>query len=101
MCKMFKKVNPPIDINTPIATNTPQIIIKPDYGLYFEESLDFVLKAEGGYVDNPLDKGSPTNKGITQNVYDNFRVNRTLPSPTRSVLYIDNLEVQEIYNKEY
>jgi lysozyme family protein len=31
----------------------------------FDTSLAFTLKAEGGYVDNALDRGGPTNMGIT------------------------------------
>ncbi len=34
-------------------------------GADIEEALAFTLKNEGGYTDHPLDKGGPTNKGIT------------------------------------
>ncbi|WP_019865852.1 murein L,D-transpeptidase catalytic domain-containing protein [Methylovulum miyakonense] len=34
-------------------------------GADIEEALIFTLKNEGGYTDHPLDKGGPTNKGIT------------------------------------
>ncbi|GHV36377.1 hypothetical protein FACS1894187_10880 [Synergistales bacterium] len=32
---------------------------------YFAECVNFVLKREGGYVNDPLDKGGETNMGIT------------------------------------
>jgi lysozyme family protein len=34
----------------------------------FEDVIDSVLKAEGGYTDDPADNGGPTNYGITQAV---------------------------------
>lgn len=39
----------------------------------FEPALAFVLRWEGGFVDNPADPGGRTNKGITQKVYDAWR----------------------------
>ncbi|GHV34405.1 Mu phage endolysin Lys [Synergistales bacterium] len=32
---------------------------------YFAECMNFILKCEGGYVNDPLDKGGETNMGIT------------------------------------
>jgi lysozyme family protein len=32
----------------------------------FEPAVEITLKREGGFVDNPDDKGGPTNMGITQ-----------------------------------
>ena len=38
----------------------------------FEEIIAIVLKHEGGYVDDPDDRGGATNWGVTQKVYENF-----------------------------
>ncbi len=36
-------------------------------------SLDKLLVHEGGYVNHPKDPGGPTNKGVTQRVYEAYR----------------------------
>ena len=38
----------------------------------FKECLDFVLKSEGGYVNNPSDPGGRTNLGVTQKVWEEY-----------------------------
>jgi lysozyme family protein len=40
----------------------------PDY----RDAITKVLKHEGGYVNNPKDRGKRTNYGVTQSVYENF-----------------------------
>lgn len=65
----------------------------------FKRALQFVLKWEGGYVNNPNDKGGATNKGITQNTY-----NAWLKSNGKAVKDVKNItqaEVEEIYRRNY
>jgi lysozyme family protein len=65
----------------------------------FDECLRFVLKAEGGFVDHPSDPGGATNKGVTQEVYDNYR-ERTNQN-RNSVRFISDEEVANIYRDSY
>jgi len=65
----------------------------------FKKALDFVLQAEGGYVNHPNDLGGETNFGITNAVYDAFRKSKNLAP--RSVKFISNDEIEEIYYKRY
>lgn len=65
----------------------------------FEESLAFVLRMEGGLVNDPNDTGGLTNKGITQRVYDVYRM--TVGGPQRSVRDITDDEVHEVYYSRY
>jgi lysozyme family protein len=65
----------------------------------FEEALQFVLRWEGNYVNHPNDKGGATNKGITQRTYDKYRRSKGLEE--RSVKYITDSEVREIYRTMY
>ncbi len=64
----------------------------------FEKVMDHILKMEGGYVDNSLDKGGPTNFGITQATYSAF-----LGRPA-SVTDVRNMQTNDavlIYKKSY
>jgi len=65
----------------------------------FKASLPFVLRWEGGYVNNPNDPGGTTNKGVTQNVYDDWRRKQGLP--LQGVKEITDAEVQAIYDTGY
>ena len=69
------------------------------YSNNFKKALDFVLRAEGGYANNPNDLGGETNFGISKNVYDSYRKSKSLS--LQSVKYISNNEIEEIYYKKY
>jgi lysozyme family protein len=62
-------------------------------------ALEFTLKWEGGFVDHPVDPGGRTNKGITQDTYNTYRINKRLP--TKDVKFIEEAEVMEIYSEMY
>ena len=38
----------------------------------FNEIIEKVLEHEGGYVDDPADKGGTTNFGVIQRTYQNY-----------------------------
>ena len=63
--------------------------------LYYPQMLKFILQREGGYVNNPKDKGGETNKGITHGTYDVYRRSKGLKS--QSVKNITDDEVRDIY----
>jgi len=65
----------------------------------YPQALKQVLKYEGGYVDHPKDPGGPTNKGITQAVYDAWQKKNGLP--TQSVRNISDAAVAAIYKQQY
>lgn len=65
----------------------------------FKKALSFVLKWEGGYVNNPYDKGGATNKGITQGTYNGWLTSRGLQR--KDVKFISQSEVEEIYYNNY
>ncbi len=65
----------------------------------FAKSLKAVLVHEGGYVNHPADPGGATNFGVTQKVYDAWRVGRG--DAKRSVKGIDKAEVEAIFRRQY
>ncbi|AEH88212.1 protein of unknown function DUF847 [Mesorhizobium opportunistum WSM2075] len=64
-----------------------------------KEALARVLAHEGGYVNHPRDPGGPTNKGVTQRVYDAYRRGKGLGA--QSVQQISTREVADIYDRQY
>lgn len=54
---------------------------------------------EGGYVDHPRDPGGPTDRGVTQAVYDDWRQKRGLPR--KSVKGITAAEAEALFFSQY
>jgi lysozyme family protein len=61
--------------------------------------LAVIAHHEGGYVNHPKDPGGATMKGITQRVYDGWRVLNGLDK--RPVKQILDSEVEAIYRRQY
>jgi lysozyme family protein len=92
--KLIEARGLPTEIVNPIDVED-----RPSTTTAFSKSLEFTLPAEGGFVDNPLDPGGRTNKGIIQSVYDSYRRRKGLP--LNDVLNISDAEVDEIYANMY
>ena len=65
----------------------------------FERALPIILRSEGGYVDDPRDRGGATNFGITQHVYHEWL--RSKGKYARPVREITMDEVRDIYRDRY
>lgn len=65
----------------------------------FMESLPFILRWEGGFVDDPDDRGGRTNKGVTQKTYAAWCSRRGLPPADVKDITAD--EVAAIYDQDY
>lgn len=65
----------------------------------FDRALAFVLTWEGGKVDDPVDKGGRTNRGVTQRTYDGWRAEQGLAH--RDVWLMEDDELHAIYSGTY
>jgi lysozyme family protein len=65
----------------------------------FHNALSFILRWEGGFVDDPDDPGGRTNKGVTQKTYNAWRKKHGLAQA--DVLNINEKEIDEIYAEGY
>jgi lysozyme family protein len=61
--------------------------------------LAVTLEFEGGFVNHPKDPGGATNRGVTQAVYDTWRVANG--KTRQSVKFIASAEVEKIYSSRY
>lgn len=64
----------------------------------FEQCLAFVLRSEGGYVNNPKDPGGRTNLGVTQKTYESY-VGHPVDEATMRSLTPEMVE--PIYKRDY
>ncbi len=65
----------------------------------YNDALAFVLRWEGGFVNDPNDHGGRTMKGVTQMVYDAWRASQG--KPAADVAKILDAEVAAIYSDNY
>lgn len=65
----------------------------------FKIACDLTLQWEGGYTNHPDDPGGPTNLGIIQTEYNNWRRSKNLP--LQSVRWITQDEARSIYKNKY
>lgn len=64
----------------------------------FEQCLAFVLKHEGGYVNNPRDPGGRTNLGVTQKVWEEWVGH---PVDEAAMRALGPQDVAPLYKKNY
>ena len=55
----------------------------------FDEIIIHVLEEEGGYVNDPSDKGGETNYGISKRSYPNVDIKALIPSDAVNIYYND------------
>ena len=66
--------------------------------IYDDPIGNIILKHEGGYVHDPLDRGGATNLGITQQTLSGWRGH---PVSVDDVRNLTEEEAREIYSKQY
>ena len=64
----------------------------------FDEIIEEGLEAEGGFVNDPDDKGGATNFGVTQQSYSNFLGS---PASVDDVRNMTREEAKECYKKDF
>lgn len=65
----------------------------------FSRSYAAALKEEGGFSNHPKDPGGATMRGVTQRVYDAYRINKgEYKQPVRQ---ISDAEVRDIFKRQY
>lgn len=67
----------------------------------FEELIKPILKFEGGYVNHPMDRGGPTNRGITLATYARWRKKEPHEVTYNQIEAITEQDAIEIYKYEY
>lgn len=85
-----------------VEVEQPQPTQPTPTGDKWQRSLAFTLKWEGGWADNPNDKGGATMKGITIGTYTRWRAAHGQPAPSKNDLRaIGDTELETIYREWY
>lgn len=93
-----KKLTPDVLVDSPKVRDNDGLIKR--YGRdVVQECYRFVMKMEGGYVNNPHDRGGATNKGVTQVVYDAYRARKK--ATKQDVRLITEQEAFSIFKEGY
>jgi hypothetical protein len=64
----------------------------------FKQALEYLVKSEGGYVDNPKDPGGRTNLGVTQKVWESWVGRESNEKEMRS---LTKANVEPLYKRKY
>lgn len=67
----------------------------------FNKAIDIVLKHEGGFVNNPVDPGGATNRGITFNLFKLYSKALNLPPVVNSLKSLTIDQAKFIYINEF
>ncbi len=59
----------------------------------FDDIIEVVLHHEGGFVDDPDDRGGATNWGVTQKVYETFREEKCTVEDIKNMTREDAIEI--------
>ena len=59
------------------------------YSAAFESAVAFVLKAEGGYVNDPADAGGETNYGISKRAYPDLDIKALTEQQAKDIYFDD------------
>ena len=62
----------------------------------FQECLELILKAEGGWVNHPSDPGGETNLGVTKRVWEEY-----VGHPVESLKKLTKEDVAPLYEQKY
>ncbi len=61
----------------------------------------FILESEGGYVNNPHDRGGETNKGVTMQTWRAYCAKKGKPAGTATLKAMRQSEWEEIFTSLY
>ncbi len=88
----IRKLNAILDSDAPKAREVPATMD------FYDRALAYLLKNEGGFVDNPKDPGGPTKWGITQGTLADWR---GIPVSGDDVKGLSSEEMSKIYLEKY